>query len=297
VPILTQSVAIQLTNPEVMGESLKWFFRPTHTAADTTEALLKFMDAVQEKTKDKIKNVALYYENTLYGVENGETIRRLMKEKYKHYNLVADIPYPQRTSDVVAEVLALKKANPDVIWNAGPQPSEAILFTKTFKEQGLWVKGFLWGDAGVLVPAFLENVGKEAEYFISHNVFSPDQAAKKPLVGKVNDMFKQRVGFDMASNSARSLLKALVLFDAINRAQSDKPDDIRKALAETDIPEEKTNFIFGVKFDPVTHQNIRCAGLVPVCQVRDGKWRLVYPWKDAAIDVVWPTPKSKWQEK
>jgi len=291
VPLLTQSVALDLTKPEVMGESLKWFFRPNPAAIDLVEVMFKFMDAIQEKKKDKIKNVAIFYENTLYGKDNAKTAISLIQEKYKHYNLVATVPYTAKTSDVVAEVLALKKANPDVVYNVGPYISDAILFTKTFKEQGFMVKGFLWDDAGVVTPDYLKSVGKEAEGFFTRMIYNVDLRTKKPLIGKIDDMFKKRYGVNMDDNSARAMLKALVLFEAINRAQSDKPDDIRKALLETDIPEAKTNMIFGVKFDPVTHQNMRTVGLALVGQARGGQWRVAYPWDFASVDVVWPTPK------
>lgn len=291
VPLLTQSVALDLTKYEVMGESLKWFFRPNPAAIDLIEVMFKFMDAIQEKKKDKIKNIAIFHENTLYGKDNAMTAISLIQEKYKHYNLVATVPYAGKTSDVVAEVLTLKKANPDVVYNVGPYISDAILFTKTFKEQGFGVKGFLWDDAGTVDPTYLKSVGKEAEGYFTRMIYNVDLRAKKPLIGKIDDLFKKRYGSNMDDNSARAMLKALVLFDAINRAQSDKPDDIRKALLAADIPESKTNMIFGVKFDPTTHQNIRTAGLALVGQARGGQWRIVYPWDFASVDVLWPTPK------
>jgi len=273
VPLLTQSVALDLTNPAVMGESLKWFFRPNPAAIDLIEVMFKFLDTIQEKKKDKLKNIAIFHENTLYGKDNAKTATALIQEKYKHYNLVATVPYPNKTSDVVAEVLALKNAKPDVVYNVGPYISDAILFTKTFKEQGFYAKGFLWDDAGVVTPDYLKSVGKEAEGFFTRMIYNVDLRVKKD------------------DNSARAMLKALVLFEAINRAQSDKPEDIRKALLEADIPEAKTNMIFGVKFDPATHQNVRTTGLALVGQARGGQWRVAYPWDFASVDLVWPNPK------
>ncbi len=291
VPLLTQSVALELTNPAVMGESLKWFFRPNPAAIDLIEVMFKFLDATQEKKKDKLKNIAIFHENTLYGKDNAKTATALIQGKYKHYNLVATVPYPNKTSDVVAEVLALKNAKPDVVYNVGPYISDAILFTKTFKEQGFYAKGFLWDDAGTVTPDYLKSVGKEAEGFFTRMIYNVDLRAKKPLIGKIDDLYKKRYGANMDDNSARAMLKALVLFEAINRAQSDKPEDIRKALLEADIPEAKTNMIFGVKFDPATHQNVRTTGLALVGQARGGQWRVAYPWDFASVDLVWPNPK------
>lgn len=291
VPLLTQSVALDLTRPEVMGDSLKWFFRPNPGAIDLIEVIFRFLGSIQEKKNDKIKNIAIFHENTLYGKDNAKTATTLLQEKYKQYNLVATIPYPNKTSDVVAEVLALKNAKPDVVYNVGPYISDAILFTKTFKEQGFWAKGFLWDDAGTVTPDYLKSVGKEAEGYFTRMIYNVDLRAKKSLIGKIDDLYKKRYGSNMDDNSARAMLKALVLFEAINRAQSDKPDDIRLALLATDIPEAKTNMIFGVKFDPATHENVRTAGLALVGQARGGQWRVVYPWHFASVEVVWPNPK------
>jgi len=76
-----------------------------------------------------------------------------------------------------------------------------------------------------------------------------------------------------------------VLADAINRAGSTKPEDIRKALVATDI--KGIDMIMpwrGVKFD-ATGQNTE--GTPVIQQVKDGVYHTVWPFDLAAAEVVW----------
>ncbi len=92
----------------------------------------------------------------------------------------------------------------------------------------------------------------------------------------------------MNGNSARTFTGTLVLADAINRAGSTKPDAIRKALQETNIPGDQLIVPWdGIKFDQ-TGQNILGKGIT--VQVLNGKYTTVWPFKLAAKDVVVPFP-------
>ena len=295
VPLLTQSVAPELTDPKIMGESMKWFFRPNPTTWDLTELFYRFLVDASAKKGVKTESIALIFENTLYGKQQSDVAKNMTETKYKQFKIVASVGYPHETSDVVAEILTLKKANPDVVYGM-PYISDAILFTKAFKEVGFNPKvGYFFDDAGVVEPQHLETVGKEAEFFCSRGIYNADLRTRKPSLGKIEDLYHKRYGTNMTDNSARAMLKALVLFDAINRAKSAKPDDIRKTLLEADIPEAKTNMVYGVKFDPNTHQNVRTQGVGIVQQVRDKVYRVVYPWDFASVDLVWPIPA--WDKK
>jgi branched-chain amino acid transport system substrate-binding protein len=60
------------------------------------------------------------------------------------------------------------------------------------------------------------------------------------MIGKVNALFKARAGKDLNDNTARQLMAAIILADAINRAQSTDGTRIRDALAATNLPGERT---------------------------------------------------------
>ena len=75
------------------------------------------------------------------------------------------------------------------------------------------------------------------------------------------------------------------LADAINRAGSAKPDDIRRALMATDIPGEQTIMPWkGVKFD-ATGQNTEATPVIQ--QVVSGTYVTVYPAAVAVREPAW----------
>ena len=80
-----------------------------------------------------------------------------------------------------------------------------------------------------------------------------------------------------------------VLADAIDRAGSTKPEDIRKALVATDIPGDQTIMPWrGIKFDS-TGQNSEATPVIQ--QVKDGRYHTVYPADVAVQKPVWNVGK------
>ena len=76
-----------------------------------------------------------------------------------------------------------------------------------------------------------------------------------------------------------------MLADAINRAGSAKPEEIRKALIATDIPGAQTIMPWkGIKFDE-TGQNTLCNPVIQ--QVVDGTYKTVWPFDLASREVMW----------
>ena len=71
---------------------------------------------------------------------------------------------------------------------------------------------------------------------ITRGSFSLDLAAKRPMVGKINEMFKAKSGKDFNDYTSREFMGLIVLADAINRAKSTDGEKIRAALAATDMP-------------------------------------------------------------
>jgi len=149
-------------------------------------------------------------------------------------------------------------------------------------------------NAGFISPSFLAELGADAEYVFSREVWALDLAGKKPLVRQVNDLYRSRFGRDMTGNSARAFDGLLVLAHAVNQAQSLERDAVRKALLGTDLKGE--NMIMpwdGVRFDRETGQNILGSGII--VQVQGGRYRTVWPFNLAAAKPVWPAPA--WRER
>lgn len=273
------------TSPALTERGFEWFFRVIPHDGIQAKNALELVNDVAKKENISIKRVAVLWENT----EWGANVAAEIKKWAEHYGftVVADVPYTYRATDVTGEVLRLKAANPEVVIHAA-YVSDAILFTQTFKALKLEPK-IMIGMAGHLDPNYLNTVGKDGEYFFVRAVYGLDLAARKPVVAKINELYKAKYGHDMSPNAARSFTAPFVVADAINRAGSTDPEAIRKALLETDILAEHLISPYeGVRFDPVTHDNVLARSLY--LQILDGEFRVVWPFELAAVPYVYPFP-------
>ncbi|NPV69603.1 MAG: ABC transporter substrate-binding protein [Firmicutes bacterium] len=236
-----------------------------------------------------IESVAIVSEDTEFGAQ----IANLEEAKAKElgYKVVEKITYPRDSTNVTAEVLRLKKANPDVVLQAS-YTSDAILFMKTYKDLDFTPKAIIGQRAGFIAPEFFTALGKMTDYVYTTTVWAPDLGVKRPMVKVVNEMYKKKTGKDLTGDYARAFTGLLVLADALNRAGSTKPGDIKKALLETSIGGDALIVPWsGVKFDQKTHQNTLATGII--AQAFDGTYVTVWPTDVAAKEFAWPMPAWK----
>src|SRR5207237_3477048 len=135
-------------------------------------------------------------------------------------------------------------------------PTDALLSTGTMTELDFRPQAILAMDAGHVASEFVPAVGKDADGIISREVWALELGEKKPVVKKVNDLFRKKTqatrgqAIDMDGTSARALVGLLVLADAIDRAGSTEPEKDRVALVATEIVGDVLLMpCCGVKFD------------------------------------------------
>lgn len=274
-------------SPTLITRGLKWFFRLTPDDKMFSENMFTFLADLNKKYGHKVQTIAIVNENTLWGQDFAKAALKFAEDK--GYKVTDHIVYPANTAEVTSEVQKLKASNPDVILQAS-YVSDAILFIKTFKEQGYAPRGLLANAAGYVDAAFVKTLGKDAEYIISRSVWSEDLMVKKPVAKTVNDMYKAKYGVNMNENSARSFTGMIILADAINRAGKTDPEAIKKAILETQVPAEQLVLAWeGIKFDPSNGQNI--LGRAVMVQILNGKYQTVWPFEVAAAQIVWPYPE------
>ncbi len=278
------------TSPKLTERGFKYFFRTTPHDRGLAENFFKFLDGLKEEKGIEVKKVAILNENTLWGTDVA-TLEEEFSEEYG-YELVASIPYAKEATDMTSEVQKLKAADAEVVLQSS-YVSDAILSMKTYKDLDYNPQGILAMDAGFIVSEFVETLGGDANYIVSREVWTLDLASTKPMIETVNEMYKESYGRDMEGNSARAFTGVLTLLEAINRAGATDPEDIYEALMETDIPFEQTIMPWGVKFDPVTHQNVLGTGII--VQIQDGEYYTVWPFDLASKELIWPMPK--WEER
>ncbi len=263
----------------------KWFFRTTPHDELFVRNFFAFLKDLEAKKGAKVKSLALFNENTLWGSENAKLEEKLAGEQ--GYKVAEKILYPAKSTQLTSEVQRLKAANADVVMQSS-YLGDAILAMRTYKDLGYAPAAILANDAGFNDSEFLKTLGKDGEFVLSREVWALDLGAQKPLIKKVNDLLQDRYKASFNGNSARAFTGILTLADAVNRAGSTKPGAIQKALRETKIPGDQLIMPWdGIQFDE-TGQNKLGAGII--VQVQDGKYVTVWPFKLASRDVVWPMP-------
>ena len=281
---------IPFLNPESSSASLtargfKWFFRTTAHDDLFVRNFFEFMKEFEAKRGVKVGPIATINENTLWGTETTKLEATLAPAG--GFNLVKQITYPAKSTQLTSEVQTLKAAAPKVIMQSS-YLGDALLSMKTYKELGFMPDMILANDAGFSDTEFIKTLGKDADYVISREVWALDLANRNPLIKQVNDLFRSKYGADFTGNSARTFTGLMVMADAINRAGSTDPEAIRKALAATDIPGSKLIMPWkGVKFDE-SGQNVYGSGIL--VQIVDGKYHTVWPYNVASREIVWPMP-------
>lgn len=280
------------TSPGLTQKGLKWFFRTTPHDEMFAENFFRFLSGLAEKKKAEIpRRVILVYENRLWGTSVARAERKLAL-RYG-YEVVEEIPYDSKKTDVQEELRKIKAALPAIILQAS-YDDDAVLFMKGYKGSGTNPAAILAMDAGFISPHFLQTLGRDGEFILSREVWALDLGRKKPLVGTVNDLFKKKFGKGMTGNSARSFTALITLAEAMERARTLDPAGIRESLLKTDIKGEHLVMPWdGVRFDPETGQNVMGKGII--VQVLEGQYRTVWPWELSASEVSWPMPS--WSQR
>jgi branched-chain amino acid transport system substrate-binding protein len=243
--LVADSVAANIT-----GRGFKWVFRTTPYAPDFAKAYADFLNDLK-KSGQKINNIAVVNENTDYGTSVSASI--LEAAKAANIPVAAQIAYSANSSDVTAQVLQLKTANPDVVIFVS-YTADIILYFKTMKNLDYLPPIIIGDDAGFSDPSFIPNVGDLAQGAVNRSAFDIGKPGTNSYI--IDQMFKAKYGRDLDDTSARWMQGFFVLADAINRAGSTDPDKIQAALKATDLkPDQLMIGYNGVKFDD-TGQNI-----------------------------------------
>ena len=261
-------LAGEASAPSLTARGFKWFFRPTPIGTDFGAAYADFLNGL--KASRAVNTVAMVNENTEYGTSTGDAISKALDAK--GMKVALRIAYSANSTDVSAQILQLKQANPDVAIFVS-YTSDSILFMKTMRNLD-WKPPVLIGDdSGFSDTAFIAAVGDLAEGAVNRSSYDIGKPGTVQYL--VNEIYKKKAGHDLDDTSARGLQGFLVLCEAINRAGSTEPAKIQAALRDTDLAANQLMIGYdGVKFD-ANGQNERAATLL--VQLRNRAYVPIWP--------------------
>lgn len=289
-----EAAGIPFVNPDstaqiLTGRGFRWFFRTTADDAIFVQNFYDFLADVRDRAPAGTAaptGLAVVYENSLFGTGVGQL--EIAGAAQAGLTVVSDMPYSSKAETVDEEVRRIAGSRAQLVMQTSYE-QDAILFMQAYKAQGYRPEAILAMDAGFISPAFVTALGDDANYVLSRDVWSADLAQAKPIIGLVNDLYRQKYGANLTGNSSRAFTALMVLADAINRAGSTEPAKIRQALLDTNMPPEQLIMPWdGVKFDPATGQNTLARGII--VQIQDQTYHTVWPWDLATVDLVWPMP-------
>ena len=274
------------SSPSLHKRGLKWFFRTSPHDEMFTQAMFDFFKEAGAKTGRPVRSVSLFYEDSIFGADSSTVQRKLAADN--KLTVAADIKYRANSPSLSAEAQRLRAANADVLMPSS-YTSDAILLMRSLAELGYAPHAVMAQAAGFQEQAFLTAAGPLAEGVFSRSSYAGDALQSRPAIAPVNAMFRVRANKDLNDNTARQVVAMQVLADAINRAGSARPDDIRRALMATNVPGDQTIMPWkGIRFDE-SGQNIDATPVIQ--QVVNGVYRTVYPAAVAVQEPVWNVGK------
>ena len=234
----------------------------------------------------KPKSIAILYENTDFG----NSTSKAMKEYCDSHgvNVVLSEGYQSGGVDFKPILQKVKSLRPDIFYMVS-YLMDASLLMRQSKELDINPQAFIGGGAGHTLPEFLQNAADASEYCYSATLWTPQ--AKFPGTKEFFDNFKKKYNKETDYHGAEAYAAAYVLADTVKRAKSLTPEDLRAALAETNIMTAFGPVKF-VSWGQFTNQN-KMETLV--LQVIGKKYETVWPKEGASAKYVYPAPR--WRER
>jgi len=241
---------------------------------------------LSQKLNPKAKTAAAIWADDAFPEYCGKGAADYCKEK--GLNVVYEGKYPKDVKDLSSILLEAKNKNPDVLLG-GTYFNDGLLITKQMKEQNFNVK-MVGLSVGPQLPAFVENLGKDAEYVMGCEWWTPYSPWKDDFFGTSKnyaEMMKKRFGYTPSYHPTSASVAGLVLQMAIEKAGTLNVDKVTETLRNM-----KVTTVWGPMAWNQAGQNIEIHS--SAVQVLKGKMEVVYPFEGKTAQAVYPfVPWSK----
>ena len=265
----------------ITEQGWNYVFRLNPPVSEYSAAAESFLKEVA-----KPKAATILFENTLFGTSGSKEFEKSCKDLGIQVALKEG--YESGAVDFKPLLIKVKNANPDLIYMIS-YIMDASLLMRQSMELDINPKLFIGGAAGFTLPEFLQNAGKAAEGVFSADLWVPSL----PYPGAMDyyNNYKKLYGKVTEYHGAEAYAAMYVIADVLKRAKSYSPEDIRQALAATDMMT-----VFGrvkfISYEKKTNQNKLPTYLV---QWIKGKLECVWPKDVATAKYVYP--HKSWKER
>lgn len=238
-----------------------------------------FIQYISEIKTDDIKTAVLIHEDSLTGTDSGDIIADNMDST--GIQLLDRITYSASTSTLSTEVTKIANLQPDLLITIG-YFADTSLLVKELNERGISIKMVCGvANGGISDSKFIEDFGDSVENFLDLNYrFNPNSDKTEKLLTS----YKEKYGDDMSVHAVWGYESIYVIADALERAGTTKPQELRDAFCATEITDHVLAQSGAIAFDE-KGENVNAAGVL--VQIQNGKHVVVYPAEFAEADLIY----------
>lgn len=243
-----------------------WVFRAKHNSTIVANTYIDYFDEMRKQEPD-LKKIAIMHGNGAWPTSVSEIAEKVAKER--GYEVIDRQAYDQGTTDFRPILNKFRSEKVDILLT-GSYADDGIAIARQIIETGLGAK-IVAIDTGSSMQSFIDQVGSAAENIVSTVTWSPDvqYEGTTELYEKLKEKAKEEPSF----YEAEGYLALKVAADALSRASSLEREDVREALANTDLQTAVTNVTFE-DYDGFKGQNPIKSLII---QIQDGKHVTVFP--------------------
>ncbi len=193
--------------------------------------------------------------------------------------------YPDKETNLTAQVTKAKQAGPDILLNSG-HLNEAAAIIKSSKELGFNPQAFAF-TVGPGLPEWNTTLKTDSNFTMGGSQWTPSVSYKGEDVFGTSkvffDSYVKKYNGEPSYQAASGAACGIAFQKAIEKAGSIDPKKVRDSLAGLDF----VSFYGQIKFD---ERGINIFKPMAVEQWQDGKKMTIWPADVASAKPLWPTP-------
>ena len=272
IPFLVNSAAAD----KITEQGWEYIFRLNQPISERLDALVSFLSSVATD----VRSVAIVYVNSL---EYSADARRFFKKAAERgLKPVIREGFDSGTIDFRPLLTRVKAKNPDLIYVAADNAKGAALLVRQSRELKLNPKLFVGGGNSFVQPDFATHAGQASGHIVCTANWTPTVPYRG--AGTFNEKFIGRYKIPPEHHGAEAYAGISVIADALKRTKRLAPENVRDALAKTNL----MTILGPVKF--ISYNNKSQQNKLPAFLVQwiDGQLQIIWPPKMATRKIVYP---------
>lgn len=258
------------TADSLLNQGYTYTFRIQPGSESMGQFGARYLKDIAEAQGSPVESVVYIHESSEFGTSVSKAFAE--EAQKEGIEVAREISYDAlNVSDLTSELTQAKAANPDVIVATGYY-NDGLLLAKAAADVKPDVKAVYGVANGAFdLDTFPEDAGENGNYYLSSNYHFD---ATSDRVQELRNKFEEQTGEDMRTAAVFSYQAVEVIADALERAGSSEPSELRDAIAETSLKTELFPFDGPIEFDD-KGQNVNAQPIV--MQVQDAEIVQVYP--------------------